>query len=71
MRAIGVMTFGGPEALQVVELPVPDPGPGEVRLRVHAAAVNPTDQYTAVAMHHHHTMGRVHSRLSATTRGLR
>ena len=43
MRAIGVTTFGGPEALEVVELPEPTPGPGEVRLRVQAAAVSPTD----------------------------
>lgn len=43
MKAIGVMTFGGPEALRVVELPEPHVGAGEVRIRVHAAAVNPTD----------------------------
>lgn len=46
MRAVGVMEFGGPEALQVVEVPEVDAGPGEIRLRVHAAAVNPTDTYT-------------------------
>lgn len=43
MRAIGVTTFGGPEALEVLDLPEPHAGPGEVRIRVHAAAVNPTD----------------------------
>lgn len=43
MRAVGVSTFGGPDALEVVELPDPQPGPGEVRIRVHAATVNPTD----------------------------
>ncbi len=43
MKAIGLTTFGGPEVLHVVELPVPHPGVGEVRIRVHAAAVNPTD----------------------------
>lgn len=43
MKAIGVTTFGGPEALHVVELPEPHAGPGEVRIRVHAASVNPTD----------------------------
>lgn len=46
MRAVGVVEFGGPEALQVVELPEPHAGPGEVRIRVHAATVNPTDTYT-------------------------
>jgi NADPH:quinone reductase-like Zn-dependent oxidoreductase len=45
MRAIGVTEYGGPDALEVVELPEPHTGPGEVRLRVHAAAVNPTDTY--------------------------
>lgn len=43
MRGVGVIEFGGPEALQVVELPEVHAGPGEVRLRVHAATVNPTD----------------------------
>ena len=43
MRAVGVTEFGPPEVLHLVELPDPEPGPGEVRLRVHAAAVNPTD----------------------------
>jgi NADPH2:quinone reductase len=43
MRAIGVRVFGGPEALEVLELPDPHAGAGEVRIEVHAAAVNPTD----------------------------
>ncbi|MFF4182747.1 zinc-binding alcohol dehydrogenase family protein [Streptomyces sp. NPDC001691] len=43
MKAIGIDEFGGPEVLRVVELPEPQAGPGEVRIRVHAAAVNPTD----------------------------
>ncbi|SDR90071.1 NADPH:quinone reductase [Nocardioides scoriae] len=43
MRAIGVNEFGGPDALEVLDLPEPHAGPGEVRLRVHAATVNPTD----------------------------
>jgi NADPH:quinone reductase len=37
------MEWGGPDALQLVDLPEPVPGPGEVRIRVHAAVVNPTD----------------------------
>jgi NADPH:quinone reductase len=45
MRAVGVREHGGPEALEVVELPDPSPGPGEVLVRVHAATVNPTDTY--------------------------
>jgi NADPH:quinone reductase len=43
MRAVGVTEFGGPDALHFVELPDPEVGPGEVRIRVRAAAVNPTD----------------------------
>src|ERR1700728_1107249 len=43
MRAVGLFTHGGPEVLQVVELPEVHAGPGEVRIRVHAATVNPTD----------------------------
>lgn len=37
------MEWGDPDALRLVELPDPRPGPGEVRVRVHAAVVNPTD----------------------------
>ncbi len=43
MKAVGVTEFGGPDALHVVDLPDPQAGPGELRIRVHAAAVNPTD----------------------------
>lgn len=43
MRAIVVRSYGGPEALRLEELADPVPGPGQVRIRVHAAAVNPVD----------------------------
>ncbi|MDA0366052.1 MAG: NADP-dependent oxidoreductase [Chloroflexi bacterium] len=43
MRGVGVIEFGGPEVLQVVDLPEVHAGRGEVRIRVHAATVNPTD----------------------------
>ena len=43
---VGVDEFGGPEALKVFEVPERHAGAGEVRIRVHAAAVNPTDTYT-------------------------
>ncbi len=43
MRAVAFTRFGGPEVLEVVDLPEPHAGPGEVRIRVAAAAVNPTD----------------------------
>jgi len=43
VKAVGLTEFGGPEVLRVLELPEPAAGPGELRIRVHAAAVNPTD----------------------------
>ncbi|HEY5477487.1 MAG TPA: NADP-dependent oxidoreductase [Tepidiformaceae bacterium] len=43
MRGVGLTEFGGPEVLHVVELPDAHAGPGEIRIRVHAASVNPTD----------------------------
>lgn len=46
VRAVGVVKFGGPEALEVVEIPERHAGDGEVRIQVHAATVNPTDTYT-------------------------
>jgi NADPH2:quinone reductase len=42
-RAVGVTRPGGPDVLEVVEREVREPGAGEVRLAVRAAAVNPTD----------------------------
>lgn len=43
MRAITQQVLGGPEVLTVAELDRPVPGPTEVLVRVHAAAVNPVD----------------------------
>ena len=40
MNAIQIQTTGGPEVLQVVELPIPVPGPGQVLIRVEAIGVN-------------------------------
>ena len=34
MRAIGLIRFGGPEVLQPIDIPLPEPGPGEIRIRV-------------------------------------
>jgi NADPH2:quinone reductase len=46
MRAAGVTEFGGPEALHIVDVPEEPLGSGQVRLRVEAATVNPTDTYS-------------------------
>jgi NADPH:quinone reductase len=43
MTAIGVTTYGGPEALHKIDLPAEPLGASDVRIRVTAAAVNPTD----------------------------
>ena len=43
MRAAAFTEFGGPEVLRLTELPDPKPGPGEVRVQVRAAGVQPAD----------------------------
>jgi hypothetical protein len=43
MKAIGYTEFGGPEVLRVLQLPEPHARPGQVRIHVQAAAVNPAD----------------------------
>src|SRR6266576_4869488 len=45
MKAIRVHGFGGPEVLRLEEVPAPQPGPGEVLVRIHAAGVNPVETY--------------------------
>jgi NADPH:quinone reductase len=45
MKAIRVSKHGGPEVLQLAEVPVPEPGPGQLVIRVAAAGVNPVDTY--------------------------
>jgi NADPH:quinone reductase-like Zn-dependent oxidoreductase len=43
MRAIEYDVFGGPEVLRLVDVPLPEPGPGQVRVAVKVAAVNGVD----------------------------
>ncbi|MEA5365383.1 NADP-dependent oxidoreductase [Amycolatopsis sp., V23-08] len=43
MKAAQFQRFGGPEVLEIVDLPDPHPGPGQVRIAVHAAGVNATE----------------------------
>ncbi|WP_208457537.1 alcohol dehydrogenase catalytic domain-containing protein [Burkholderia anthina] len=43
MLAIGLSSYGGPQVLHMVELPDPHPVPGQVRVKVRAAGVNPVD----------------------------
>jgi NADPH2:quinone reductase len=43
VRAITYHRAGGPDVLELTDQPVPEPGPGEVRVRVAFSGVNPTD----------------------------
>ena len=43
MKAIQYSRFGGPEVLEIVDLADPHPAPGQIRVAVRAAAVNPVD----------------------------
>ncbi len=45
MKAIRVHAFGGPEVMQLEQIPDPRPARGQVVVRVHAAGVNPADTY--------------------------
>ncbi|WP_298321692.1 NADP-dependent oxidoreductase [Haloactinopolyspora sp.] len=42
-QAVRYDRYGGPEVLRIVDLPTPEPAPGQVRVAVHAAGVNPLD----------------------------
>ncbi|MCE0766947.1 NADP-dependent oxidoreductase [Pseudonocardia kujensis] len=44
-RAVRFESFGGPEALTIREVPVPQVGPGQIRVRVTAAGLNPMDWF--------------------------
>jgi len=43
VKAIQFSRFGGPEVLELVELPDPHPAPGQIRVAVRAVGVNPID----------------------------
>jgi NADPH:quinone reductase-like Zn-dependent oxidoreductase len=46
MRALQYTTYGGPEVLEWAEAPQPHAGPGQIRVAVRAASVNPVDWKT-------------------------
>jgi NADPH2:quinone reductase len=50
-RTIQITAFGGPEQLQLVDLPVGDPGPGEIRIRHHASGLNYIDVYQRTGLY--------------------
>jgi NADPH:quinone reductase-like Zn-dependent oxidoreductase len=39
-RAMQITAYGGPEQMQLVDLPVGEPGPGDIRIRHHASGLN-------------------------------
>ncbi|MDT7554753.1 MAG: hypothetical protein QOI16_3289 [Pseudonocardiales bacterium] len=43
MKAAQFSRYGGPEVLEIVDLPDPHPAPGQVRIAVHAAGINATE----------------------------
>src|SRR5579872_6466503 len=43
MKAVRIHEYGGPEVLKYEDVPRPEPGEGDVLVRVHAASVNPVD----------------------------
>ena len=45
MKAIQIYATGGPEVLKLAELPIPQPGPGQVLIRVEATGVNFIEVY--------------------------
>lgn len=51
-RAAVVRTPGGPESIEIVDVPLAEPGPGQVRVKVAAAAVNPVDLGVAAGVFH-------------------
>ncbi|SCG57508.1 NADP-dependent oxidoreductase [Micromonospora humi] len=57
-RAAVVRAAGGPGTIEIIDVPLREPGPGEVRVRVAGAAVNPVD--LAVADGFFHRLGLIH-----------
>lgn len=50
-RAIQITAYGGPEQLKLVELPVGEPGPGEIRIRQAASGLNFIDVYNRTGLY--------------------
>ena len=50
-KTIQITQYGGPEVLQLVELPVGEPGPGEIRIRHEACGLNFIDVYQRTGLY--------------------
>jgi NADPH2:quinone reductase len=51
MKAVRIHTFGGPDVLTYEEVELPEPGPGQVRVRIEAAGVNFIDIYQRTGLY--------------------
>jgi NADPH:quinone reductase-like Zn-dependent oxidoreductase len=51
-RAAVVRTPGGPDSIEIIDVPVVEPGPGEVRVEIAGATVNPVDLALAAGVFH-------------------
>ena len=68
-RTAVVRTPGGPDSIEIIDVPLVEPGPGQVRVEIAAAAVNPVD--LAVADGLFHRRGRSPARSHRAGLGLR
>jgi NADPH:quinone reductase len=50
-QTIQIQQYGGPEAMKLVDLPVGEPGPGEIRIRHHAIGINFIDVYQRTGLY--------------------
>jgi NADPH:quinone reductase-like Zn-dependent oxidoreductase len=57
-RAAVVRTPGGPDSIEIIDLPVVEPGPGQVRVEIAGATVNPVDLALAAGVFH--GLGLIH-----------
>jgi len=51
MKAVRVHQYGGPEALRYEDIPVPDPGAGEARVKIEAIGLNYIDIYQRTGLY--------------------
>ena len=49
MKAVIIRGYGGPDVIELADVPVPQPGTGQVRIRVRAAPVHPSTSPPAQA----------------------
>lgn len=50
MKALAATTYGAPEQLQIIELDVPRPGPGQMQVKIAASSINPTDTRVTIGL---------------------